>query len=376
MRVVTQLVLVAVVAAAAGGYYYFSGQAGGAQATAAAGRSGAAPRTVQVLTAPAKVGRIEQKMEAVGTARSNEAITVTAKDAGRVSVIHFTEGAYVEKGALLLEQDSSERRADMEQARSQRESARASREDVKVRLDRAKQLRATGNVTEARLDELEAQYRAADALFNAAEARLRATEARLADMKVTAPFAGRVGLRLVSPGALVQPGTAVTTLDDVAKIKVEFALPEVAMGQIRPGLPITATAAAYADRAFAGTISVIDTRIDPVTRSFRVNAEFDNRDEILRPGMFLAIGLTLSAKENAVLVPEEAVVPLGSSMFVFVVADGRAERREVTLGIRRQGEIEILSGVAGGEQVVVQGVQKVRDKQPVQVIRPAGPATS
>lgn len=374
MRVITQVVVLAILGG--GGYTAYQYREQIFPPAASQQQQARRGGTPTVVVAAVKTGRIEQRMEAVGTARSNESITVTAKDAARISTFNFTEGALIERGAVLFEQDTSERRADVEQARSQRESARANREDVKARLDRAKQLRASGNVTEARLDELEAQFRSAEAVFQAAEARLRATEARLSDMRVVAPFTGRVGLRLVSPGAMVQPGTAITTLDDIQKIKVEFALPETVLAKVGPGTAIEATAAAYPNRVFNGAISVIDTRIDPITRSFRVNAEFDNREESLKPGLFLNVTLILASRENAILVPEEAVVPLGSEMFVFVIKDNRAERRTVKLGIRRQGDIEILDGLRPGEQVVVQGIQKVRDKQPVQVARPQGAATS
>lgn len=354
-------------ALAVGGWYASQHWGGGATANPA---RVSGPVAVEVIAA--RTGIVREAVESIGTARANESVTITAKQNGNVEKINFNEGEQVRTGAVLIELEAKERRADVDQARADLEQARAQRDEIKQRLDRSKQLKGTGNVTEARLDELESQLRAAEGRIRASEAKLRGTDARLEDNRITAPFAGRVGLRQVSLGALVQPGTMITTLDDVSKIKLDFAVPENFLGKLKPGLRVVARTPAFVGRAFEGVVSVIDPRVDPATRAVRVNALFDNPDDALKPGMFLNVELALSERQDAVLVPEEVLVAEGGRQYLFVVREGRAERREVKAGQRLVGEVEIAEGLKPGEQVVARGVQKVRHNQPVaaQPLRP------
>ena len=358
MRVGTQLLVIALAAGlGGGGWYYWQAHAQGKAPTSGA----TAPRTptVAVDVVRAEPGVVEERVQSVGTARANEAVVVTAKVTGIVSAIGFREGQRVQAGDLLIEFESRQARAELEEAR-------ANLEEYRRRLQRAESLRRSGAVTEARFDE-------AATLVQAGAARLKSMEARLADLKIVAPFAGKVGLRQVSLGNLVQPGTAVTTLDDVGRIKLEFALPEVSVGVLRVGLPVSARSAAYPGRTYAGQVRAIDTRVDPVTRSVRVNAEFDNTDGSLLPGMFLMVEMVAARRENAVLVPEEAVVPEGMRQYLFVVRDGVARRTEITLGERLPGRVEIARGIAVGEQIILRGTQKVRDGTRVTISsQPAG----
>jgi membrane fusion protein (multidrug efflux system) len=185
-----------------------------------------------------------------------------------------------------------------------------------------------------------------------------------------------VGLRQVSPGALIQPGTAITTLDDTSRVRVEFSVPEVHLARIRVGSGVTARSAAYGQRRFQGEVAVIDTRIDPATRSIRVISEFDNPDEALRPGLFLTVELVLEERERALLVAEEAIDPVGDRSFVYVVRDGRARRQEVKLGLRLPGEVEVREGLNAGEPVVVRGIQRLRHGAPVRVVETRARPTS
>jgi membrane fusion protein (multidrug efflux system) len=356
-------------AAIGAGGWYASQQWGGTGATANPGRA-SAPVAVEVIGA--RTGTVRESVESVGTARANESVTVTAKQAGNVEKINFNEGEHVRAGAVLIELEAKERRADVDQARADLEQSKAQRDEIKQRLDRSKQLKGSGNVTEARLDELESQLRAAEGRIRSSDAKLRAMDARLDDNRITAPFHGRVGLRQVSLGALVQPGTMVTTLDDVSKIKLDFAVPENFLGKLKPGLRVLARTAAFVSRGFEGTVTVIDSRVDPATRAIRVNAIFENPDDALKPGMFLSVELALADRQNAVIVPEEVLIAEGGRQFIFVVTDNRAERREVKLGQRFSGEVEIADGLRPGEQVIARGIQKVRHNQPVtaQPMRP------
>jgi membrane fusion protein, multidrug efflux system len=370
MRIVVQaLVVVGLGAAGAAGWYATQQWGSGKTATANPARA-TAPVAVEVIAA--RTGTVREAVESVGTARANESVTITAKQTGNIAAINFTEGERVRTGTVLIDLEAKERRADVDQSRADLEQSRAQRDEIRQRLDRAKQLKATGSVTEARLDELESQLRAAEGRIRANEAKVRAMDARLDENRITAPFEGRVGMRHVSLGALVQPGTMITTLDDVSKIKLDFAVPENFLGKLKPGLRVLAHTPAFSGRPFEGVVSVVDSRVDTTTRAVRVNALFQNPDDALKPGMFLNVELALSERQDAVLVPEEVLIAEGGRQFIFVVTDGRAERREVKLGQRLQGEVEIASGLKSGEQVIARGIQKVRHNQPV-AARPLRP---
>jgi membrane fusion protein (multidrug efflux system) len=172
-------------------------------------------------------------------------------------------------------------------------------------------------------------------------------------------------MRHVSPGALIEPGGPIVSLDDISVIKLDFQVPEKNLSNLRVGQEITAQSEAYPTRVFFGTVTSIDTRVDPVTRAIAARARIDNTDLALKPGMFLLVELGVSERHNAVLIPEEAVVSDGTARFVYVVVDGQAKRRSVALGQRLPGEVEVLDGVKAGEAVIVGGVQKVRDGTPV-----------
>lgn len=375
MRLLTQAIVIAGLGAAGlGGYFYWQqSQSSPGGATAQAQRPAGPPMAVEV--APVRTGVVFEKAEAVGTARANESVTITAKQTGFLASFAFQEGQQVKAGQILIEMETRERRADYEQAQNDLDQARANRDDFRQKLERARQLKASGAITQARVDELDAQFRAAEARVRSAEARTRSLDARLDEVRITAPFEGRVGLRQVSVGALVQPGTVITSLDDLSRIKLDFSIPENFLGKLRSGLPVFARSSAYPNRVFEGMVSAIDTRVDPVTRAIKVNALFENRDEALKPGMFISVELALERRENAVLIDEEALVPEGARQYVFVVRDNRAVRVEVKLGTRLPGAVEIVEGVKPGEQVIVRGTSRVRPNQPV-TARPLQRVTS
>jgi membrane fusion protein (multidrug efflux system) len=359
MRKRTQLIVLALLASAGAAWQIYGGEAGLPRPMALLGlekRNAAAAVApagpVNVAVSPVRTGTVIERAESVGTVRAREAVTITAKTPGIVSAIRFQEGQRVPAGETLIVLDDAALRAEMDQAR-------ALLDDARSQLQRAQRL-SSGVVAEQRVDTLQAAARGA-------EGRVRQVQARLDDTRVTAPFAGRVGLRSVSLGALVQPGTLVTTLDDISRVRVEFSVPEVYVARVQPGSIVSARSAAYGDRRFQGTVTVADTRIDPATRSVRLISEFDNPDEALRPGLFLNIELNLQTRDDALMIPEEALDPVGERAFVFVVRDDRAQRVEVTLGQRLSGEVEVVRGVAASDLVVVRGIQRLRNNLPVRI---------
>jgi membrane fusion protein (multidrug efflux system) len=330
----------------------------GSQNTAATATRQMPPPVVEVDTV--KTGRIVETREAVGTVRAFESIMVTAKVSGIVEKISFEEGQKVKAGDILVELDAEERRADIQQAVAEIRRAEAQRNEVRTRLDRALALRRTGAGTEAQVDDLTGQMRTLETAITAAEARRRAAEARLEDLVIRAPFNGRLGTRSVSLGAYVSPGTRITTLDDLSRVRFDFAMPENLLAQLKVGQTGFARSAAFGDRNFEGKVTVIDPRVDPVTRTVRLTAEIPNPDETLKPGMFLSVVLQVLVKGDAVVIPEEAIVGEGLRHLVFVVKDKVVERRVVRMGQRQEGSVEIVEGLKPGETIIIQGVQRVR----------------
>jgi membrane fusion protein (multidrug efflux system) len=358
VRLVSQAIVIAVLAAGgAGAWYYFEQQK---TATPAANqqRQAAQARAIPVEMARAQVGSVQDVVEAVGTARANEAVTLTPKVSGIIKRFAFTEGQRVRAGQIIVELDASEIEAKLQENRAMRENT--------ARLhDRAQKLIQTRSIAQARLDDLEAQ-------LNASDARIRAEEARLADYSVRAPFDGRIGLRRLSVGALVTPGTEIATLDDTTSIKVDFRVPESALRAVKVGNKVEARSPAYPDRVFSGTVTTVGTRVDPATRSIELRADIPNRDDALKPGMFLTATLVVETRDNAVLVPEESVVSSGTRHFVYTIADGKAKETPVTLGNQAGGKIEIRSGLAPDTPIVIGGIIKIRDGINVRPLPPGG----
>lgn len=319
-----------------------------------AGRPGPGPGdAISVVAVTLKRVPFAQQMEAVGTARANEAVDITAKVSNRVTAIRFREGQQVKTGDVLVEFDS-------EQVRATLAEAEAALSDSRSQYKRSRELYATKALSEAQLDQLQATLKAN-------EARVAGAQSQLNDMIIRAPFAGRVGLRNVSVGSYVSPGTVITTLDDTSVIKLDFSVPEVFLSTLQEGLQVSARTAAYPDVEFHGKVSSIDSRLDPISRSIVVRAHIDNKDGRLRPGMFMTVKL-IRADAPTLMLPEEALVPEGSRKFAFVVRDGKAGRTEIQIGRRRPGEVEIVSGLQEGDLVVTEGTQKIRDGVAVQVV--------
>lgn len=299
-----------------------------------------------VRTALAKEETIDIAVESTGTVRANEAIEITSQIAALVTAIHFKEGDRVAKGTVLVELDSAQPRAALAEA----EAALA---NSKSMHRRGVELSTSAALSKAQLQQLEA-----DLLRD--EARVAAARARLAETIVRAPFSGQIGLRRVSLGAFVSPGTVITTLDDLSEVKVDFSVPETTRPALRKGLMVTATSAMYPGQRFVGTVDSVDPRIDPDTRSVQVRARFPNPDNVLAPGMFVAVTL-VREQQTSVVVPEGSVIPEQSKQYVFTVVNDKAQRREVEVGHRAPGQVQILSGLDPGERIVVEGALKLRD---------------
>jgi membrane fusion protein (multidrug efflux system) len=310
-----------------------------------------APTAIPVVTQAARMEPMGIEIEAVGTAQANESVQVTSKASNTITAIRFDEGAEVERGAVLVEMDAS-------QARAALAEAEASLARSKSQFDRSRDLQSRQAMSMADLEQVQASLKAD-------EARVAAAQSRLDDTVIRATFRGTTGFRHVSVGSFVSPGTVITTLDDLHVMKLDFTVPETYLFILRRGLPVVASATGLPDRKFTGVVSNMDSRVDPITRSITVRADLANPDGVLRQGMFMTVSLQGDVVPT-LLVPEAAIVPERGHVYVFVVSDNVVERREVRTGKRRPGDVEVVSGVAEHERVVVDGTQNVRHGSVVQ----------
>jgi membrane fusion protein (multidrug efflux system) len=315
-----------------------------------AGRGVASQEAVEVVTAEAVMKPLGVQIEAVGTARANESVEVTSKTSNTVTAIRFEEGDRVHKGDILVELNGAEARAALAEA----EAALAESQN---NFKRSHDLYAQQALSVSQLDVIESTLKGN-------QARVDVAKARLDDTIIRASFDGFTGFRRVSVGSLVSPGTVITTLDDTSVIKLDFTVAETNLYVLAKGLPVEAASAGLPGRKFTGKVAQIDSRVDPVTRSIAVRAELPNPKGELRPGMFMTVKLE-GRVMPALVVPEGAIVPEQGHTYVFVVENGNATRREVTLGKRRPGTVEIVEGLKEHERVVVEGTQNLRDGGPV-----------
>ncbi|MEE4161689.1 MAG: efflux RND transporter periplasmic adaptor subunit [Woeseiaceae bacterium] len=326
------------------------GACGDADAPEARGGWGAAPN---VVTVPVELRPLIDEIEALGTARANESVSIRPRVSSIVTRLGFEEGQIVDKGDLLVELENSEIRAGLA-------LAEASLAESRSLYDRSKSLESRQAISASDLDQLLARVRVN-------EAQVEAARARLANTRIRAPFTGRVGLRNVSPGSYVDSSTEITTLDDIGRIKLDFSVPETFLRVIVEGMNIKARSLVFPDRVFEGTVESVDTRLDPVSRSVLVRAVLPNADTALRPGMFMTVDLQQN-RGDVLVVPEEAIVPEGLEQYVFVVQDGVVDKRSVLLGRRIPGFVVIRDGLVAGEEVITEGTNKVRDGIRVEVL--------
>jgi len=319
-----------------------------------AGKGPGAPPAMPVKVVAAKLAPAIDEANAVGTLRADESVVIRPEIAGRIAEFRFEEGLGVRKGALLATLDSSE-------VRAQLASAAAQAQLDAQRLERAEDLHKKNFISQQALDESRSNR-------TRSQANQREIEAKLAKTEIRAPFAGVAGLRQVSQGAYVAAGTDIARLEKIDQLKLDFRVPEAYLARLKPSQQLKVEVDAYSGESFGGAIYAIEPAIDEATRTVLVRARVANSDLKLRPGMFGRVLLQLAVREKAVWVPEQAIVPRGQDVFVFRVANGKADLVKVQTGTRRVGEVEIRSGIAAGELVVTEGTQRIGPGSPVSVM--------
>jgi membrane fusion protein (multidrug efflux system) len=308
------------------------------------------------MALPVKMASVQEKemtpsLSVVGSLVANEAVVIRPEIAARVTVIHFKEGQAVAKGALLISLDAADAQAQL--AASQSDENLAAR-----RFERAQELFKKAFISQQALDD-------ARESLAAAQARLEQAKVRLGKTQLRAPFAGVLGLRLVSMGAFVQPGQDLVRLEDYSSLKLDFRVPEIHLNRVKAGQALSVSVDAFPGRRFSGEIYATEPAVDERTRSILARARIGNNQLQLRPGMFARVEIPLREKATTLVVPEQAIVPKGEQSLVFRVVDGKAVPTPVVLGIRQPGEVEIKQGLQAGDQIVLEGQMKLQPDMPV-----------
>lgn len=340
--------LLLVAAVGAGGYYGYRQVKAGAEPNQA--RAATGPQAGAGV--PVEVGRIEvmtvnEEVEALGTLAADESVVIAPEIAGRVVSLGFKEGERVQKGQPLVRLDTAILDAEVKQAQADLSLARDT-------YQRNQSLAQRGAGTQVALEQATAQ-------LASNEARLQLAQAKLAQSSILAPFNGVVGLRSVGVGDYVSVGKTLITLTNIDPIKVDFRVPEVYLSRVKVGQSIQARVDAVPDRNFDGKIFAIDPVVDVNGRAIRLRAAIPNPDLVLKPGLFARISITVDQRENAIVVPEMAVVPDGVGKMVYVVENGKAKRVPVELGKRLPGKVEIVKGLTPQMQLVTAGQMRLRD---------------
>jgi membrane fusion protein (multidrug efflux system) len=350
MRWLIGIVVIAAVAAA-GAWHFMGNRAPGPLAAVNAGNP---PVTVEA--APVKLSTVRRQIEAVGSLRSNESVILRPEISGRVTEILFDEGQQVRKGMPLVRLDAAIARAQLEQAKASLVLSKANHE-------RAEDLYRRGAGTQRARDEAVSKLRADEASLSLAQATLdKAT--------LVAPFDGIIGLRKISVGDYVNPGQDLVNLENIEQLKVDFRVPEIYSMQLKVGQTVRINLDAIPNSAYDGAVYAIDPAYDPNGRAIILRARLPNRDGMLRSGMFARVTLLVEERDQAIVVPETALVPIAGDQFIYRVVEGKAVLTKIKIGQRRRGQVEVVEGLERDAVIVTEGAVKLRDGTAVRTVAP------
>ena len=310
-----------------------------------------------VIVSPVAQTDWVETVEALGTLKAREQVVITSTVADKVATINFDDGQTISEGAVILELEAGEEKAEVEAAKS-------ALNEAQKQYKRAKELLAKGATAQSVLDEQRRNYEIAKADVGVAEAQLQ-------DHIIRAPFAGTLGIRQVSPGAYINAGQVITNLTDTRTMRLDFNVPEVFLSSIKPGQVVKVKTAVYRDSVFDGIVTAVDNQVDPISRAFSVRATLQNPDGKLKAGMLMSVTLEKDP-EQTLAIPESTLIPESTRNYVYVVETAEeqstAKKKEVTIGRRQAGTVEILKGLEPGELIVSHGALKLADGRPVKVL--------
>lgn len=302
--------------------------------------------SVNAVVALVQTQTVRETVNVVGSLRARDAIDLVSEISAPVKEILFKEGEDVTTGQILVLLDDAKVNARVAEAEARFKLADTNRK-------RSEELLASATISEQEYDQVQAE-------FGVAESVLNLLKQELADTVIKAPFDGVAGARLVSAGQFMQPGQPITRLVKMDPLEVEFRVPERAAASIRPGLGISMAAAATEAGQIQGEVFFVDPVVDANYRTVLVKASVPNPDRVLKPGMYGNLDVIVSLRENALVIPESAVRYRGDQAYVVAVnAETKAEFRNVTVGVRQPGQLEIVDGLAAGDRIVVEGFQKM-----------------
>jgi len=316
---------------------------------------------VAVETATVKVTTLESSVKAIGTLTAEASATLRAEVPGQILAVHFREGEPLERGAKLYSIEATVLEAEVNEARANVNRSESA-------LKRAEGLRAKQLISGT-------DYDAARANYDVDVARLRSSSAKLAKTVIRAPFSGFVGLRRINIGDYATVGQELVDVVQLDPLRVDFSVPETLLPIVKSGLSVGITVDAYPGEVFPGTVIAVAPKADVEGHSLEVRASLPNEALKLRPGLFVRISISLGANPNAIVIPEQAIWPIGQNKTVYVVNDGTAMQRIVRIGDRQPGFVEITDGLSAGEVIVTAGQMKLYDGAKVRSVNDASPGS-
>lgn len=365
-KAIYAVVAVAGIALASGAAWWYqkpkaSASANASAATTPAAANGGAGKPVTVEAAKVELVRLVDEAQAVGSLRSRRSVVLRPEVSGRITQLNFTDGQRVRKGQVLVQFDDQLPLAQVQQSQAELSIAQANQK-------RNEELVAQNFVSQRSLDESAANLQVAQAKLSLA----KATAARL---KIVAPFDGIAGIRMVNSGDYLKDGADIVNIEDIDALFVDFRLPERFQSKVRRGQLARVDLDALPGQKYTAVVQAIDPLIDANGRSVAVRACIDNRQLRLRPGMFARVNTVFGQRDNATVIPEEALLPQGDSQFVIKLLPGAdaqtwtTQRVPVQVGMRRPGKVEIMGGLQAGDTVITTGQQRVqRDGMKVSVV--------
>lgn len=311
---------------------------------------------IKVIVSQVENQIFKDQVEALGTLRANESVVLMSTVTEHVKAIYFEDAQRVKKGTLLLEMRIEEELAALEEQN-------AILEEAKRQVKRFTLLTSQSAVSKTNLDNAELEV-------SKANARIKAIRSQIDERRIVVPFDGIIGLRNVSVGAMLNPGTAIATIHDDSVMKLDFSLPSLILSSLKTGIKIKATTDTFPKKVFHGEISHIDNQVDPITRTISVRALIDNAEHGLKSGLLMQVTLETNVRQ-ALVVPEAAIIPNGNKNFVLVVIETEkiktVEKRLVETGAREPGKVEILSGLLADDLVIIDGTMKAKPGKPIMI---------
>lgn len=316
------------------------------------GPGGGRNRATVVRVIHVKPEMLREIIKSSGTLISDEEVDLSFEASGKIEAIHFTEGVQVKKGQLLAKLNDDDLVAQLNKLKIQEKLAREKENRQKILLTKEA-------ISQESYDQV-----ATD--LQSIEADIKLINARIANTEIYAPFDGTIGLRYISEGAYATPSTRIARLVKMQPLKIDFAIPEKYSTFIKPGFKLSFHLDGDTN-TYKASVYAVEPRVETNTRTIAVRAVYDNKNNLLRPGKFISVELTIREKKDAIQVPSESIVPELGSEKVFLVENGKAKSVTVTTGMRTERSIEIIHGVNPGDSVVVSGILQLRNDMPVRI---------